>query len=56
VHDTLLVDGPSEKVELMQEVIQRHMLESADELVDGYVPFKVDFKVGKNWGFTDAKG
>jgi uracil-DNA glycosylase family 4 len=50
IHDALLVECPRENLEEAQAIVERNMLRSGNELVEGYVKWGVDTKVGKNWG------
>lgn len=50
VHDSLLVECEEEDVEEVKEITERNMLKAAELVVGDYVKFKVDTKVGKNWG------
>jgi len=50
VHDSILVDCPHDMASDVSALLDRRMVESAEELIGDYVPFKVDVKIGKNWG------
>jgi DNA polymerase I-like protein with 3'-5' exonuclease and polymerase domains len=50
VHDSILADTPSDMATDVAELIDKHMVESAQELIGDYVDFKTDVKVGSHWG------
>jgi DNA polymerase I-like protein with 3'-5' exonuclease and polymerase domains len=50
VHDSILVDCPSDMANDVASLLDHHMVESARELVGDYVQFSTDVKIGKNWG------
>lgn len=50
VHDSILVDSPADMATDVGHLLDRHMVESAQELVGDYVAFRTDIKIGKNWG------
>jgi len=50
IHDAILVECHESRVDEVREIMERHMLESARELVGDYVKFAVDTGVGDNWG------
>lgn len=50
VHDSVLVECHREDAEEVTQIMEKHMIESAEELVDGYVKFAVETKIGKSWG------
>lgn len=50
VHDSILAECHREDAEEVKQIMEKHMIDSASELVDGYVTFAVDSKVGKSWG------
>jgi len=50
VHDSLLVEGHRDNMDQLQEIVERNMLRAAEYIVGDYVKFKVDSKIGKNWG------
>ena len=50
VHDSILVECAETNVELVKDLLQYHMLESARRVVGDYVRFAVDITTGDNWG------
>lgn len=52
VHDSILVDCSLDMVDDVGAILQKHMTESAEELVGGYVTnFTPDLEIGTDWGF-----
>jgi len=50
VYDSILVDCPADMASDMAVLLDRRMVESAQELVGDYVNFATDCKIGDNWG------
>lgn len=50
VHDSVLAECHKDDAEEVKAIMEKHMLDSAQELVGDYVKFAVDTKVGKDWG------
>jgi uracil-DNA glycosylase family 4 len=50
VHDSILVDTPADAADSIGELLDRRMVESAQEVVGDYVAFRTDVKIGKHWG------
>lgn len=50
VHDSILADCPPDMANDVAVLIDRHMVESARELVGDYVSFSTDVAIGKHWG------
>lgn len=50
VHDSILVDTPSDMASDISDLLNRHMVESAQRVVGDYVEFRTDVKVGNHWG------
>jgi uracil-DNA glycosylase family 4 len=50
IHDALVVECPTENVDRVSDLVRRVMIEEADKIVQGYVPFDVDRSIGKHWG------
>jgi DNA polymerase-1 len=50
VHDSILVDCPPDIADDVAGILDRRMVESAQEIVGDYVMFKTDTKIGKHWG------
>jgi DNA polymerase-1 len=50
VHDSILVDCPPDMVNDVAMLLDRRMVESAQEVVGDYVKFKTDIEVGPSWG------
>lgn len=50
VHDSQLVECAEKDVEEVRALMVHEMLESAKRVVGDYVAFKVDTKIGHNWG------
>lgn len=49
VHDSILVEGHPKDIEEINHIVSNHMIRSAEEIVNGYVKFDVDSKIGKDW-------
>jgi len=54
VHDELVFEVPTEEIELMTELVKRHMSEVPARYFDLKVPLVADVGTGANW--QDAKG
>jgi DNA polymerase-1 len=50
VHDSILVDTPPDMVNDVARLLDRRMVESAQELVGDYIRFGTDIEVGPSWG------
>lgn len=50
VHDSILLECKRKDVDLVKEVVERNMLESAKTIVGDYVKFAVDTTTGNSWG------
>lgn len=50
VHDSILADCHGDMAEYVADVLDRHMVQSAREVVGDYVQFRTDVKIGKHWG------
>lgn len=50
VHDSILLECKREHVDLVKEVVERNMLESAKTIVGDYVKFAVETTTGNSWG------
>ena len=50
VHDSILVDTPPEHADWVGELLDRHMVRSAEEVVGDYISFATDVKIGAHWG------
>ena len=49
VHDDIITDARDDDVEQVGEILRRHMIEVAEEIVEGYVKFDVAANAGKSW-------
>ena len=49
VHDDIITDARDDDVEQVGEILRRHMIEVAEETVEGYVKFDVAANAGKSW-------
>jgi uracil-DNA glycosylase family 4 len=49
IHDAILAEVSPDEAEEVGELMDRVMCEVAREITDGYVEFRTDWKVGKNW-------
>ena len=49
VHDDIITDALDEDAERVGEILRRHMIEVAEEVVEGYVKFDVAANAGKSW-------
>jgi uracil-DNA glycosylase family 4 len=49
IHDSITAECKEEDKDYVQQVMEEEMLRSAEEWTT-YVPFKVDFSTGTNWG------
>lgn len=50
VHDSILLEGPEERLDDMRQLLKYEMLKAATPIVGDYVKFGVDVEVGKSWG------
>lgn len=50
VHDSILVDCPRDMANDVSELLNRRMVESAQEVVGDYVNFATDVHIGSHWG------
>ncbi len=50
VHDSILVDCPSDMASDVATLLDTRMVESAKEVVGDYVDFRTDCKIGHHWG------
>lgn len=50
VHDSILVDCPTDMASDVANLLDRRMVESAREVVGDYVEFRTDVKTGEHWG------
>lgn len=50
VHDAIMYETPKNETQDAIKIIERAMLKSADDVVNGYVKFAVETSIGKNWG------
>jgi len=50
VHDSILVDCPSDMATDVSKLLDQRMVESAQELVGDYVRFQTEVKIGPHWG------
>lgn len=50
VHDSLLVEVHKSEEEEIKHLMKKVMEETAEEIMEGYVPFPVDVASGDNWG------
>jgi DNA polymerase I-like protein with 3'-5' exonuclease and polymerase domains len=50
VHDSILVDCPRDMATDVATLLDRHMVDSAKEVVGDYVEFRTDSKIGEHWG------
>lgn len=49
VHDSVLAECHKDDAEEVQQIMEKHMIDSANELVEGYVKFDTDTKIGRSW-------
>jgi uracil-DNA glycosylase family 4 len=49
VHDAIYAEAKPEEAQEVADLISRVMIQVAEELVDGYVKFATDSKIGTNW-------
>ena len=53
IHDALVVEVPQVEAEDVAHHMKEVMEATGEELFEGYVPFPIDIKIGKNWGELD---
>jgi uracil-DNA glycosylase family 4 len=49
VHDAIYAESTPEEAPAVAELMSKIMIQVAEELVDGYVKFSTDAKIGTNW-------
>jgi DNA polymerase I-like protein with 3'-5' exonuclease and polymerase domains len=49
VHDALYAEASPDEVDEVKVLMNRIMVDTAEEYTDHYVPFRTDAKVGKRW-------
>jgi DNA polymerase I-like protein with 3'-5' exonuclease and polymerase domains len=50
VHDSILVDCPSDMAADVSVILDSRMVESGQELVGDYINFATDIHIGNHWG------
>lgn len=50
VHDSILIETHEDDAEEVAEILERNMLQAAEDIVGDYVKFAVDVNIGKSWG------
>lgn len=53
IHDAIVMEVPASEAQTVAETMKEVMEMVGMEVNEGYVPFPVDIKIGKNWGELD---
>jgi DNA polymerase I-like protein with 3'-5' exonuclease and polymerase domains len=49
VHDALYAEAAPDEVEDVKTLMDKIMVQTGEEITEGYVPFRTDASVGKRW-------
>jgi DNA polymerase-1 len=52
VHDELVFEVPQDEIQVLAELVERHMREVPAQQMELSVPLEVEVEVGSNWNDT----